>query len=234
MILAAGRGRRMGELTESVPKAALPLGDRPVLVCLLDLLWAAGIRNAEIVTGYLADELESVVLAAKPRVALRFHRQSRLDGTAAAALLCREACAGQPFLLCLADVLGSSDDYRTLLEVHRRAECQHVLGVNRVDDPWRGAAVYLDVDGAVRRIVEKPPRGTSTTVWNNSGVLVLSSPFFHYAERVPPSGRGERELPSAIGAMLEDGVEIRSSEISSWRHVGTPPELEAALDPDED
>ena len=61
-------------------------------------------------------------------------------------------------------------------------------------------------------------------------MFVFSPSFFDYAERVAPSARGELELPSAIDAMLGDGVGIKACEILSWRHVGTPKDLTAETD----
>ena len=44
------------------------------------------------------------------------------------------------------------------------------VGLNWVEDPWAGAAVYLDADNRIERIQEKPPKGTATTHWNNAGL----------------------------------------------------------------
>jgi len=51
-ILAAGRGSRMKNLTESIPKCLLHFRDQSLLSWQLNSLHASGIKNIAIVTGY--------------------------------------------------------------------------------------------------------------------------------------------------------------------------------------
>jgi dTDP-glucose pyrophosphorylase len=101
-----------------------------------------------------------------------------------------------------------------------------MLLLNEVDDPWRGAAVYVDERWQVTALIEKPPRGTSTTRWNNAGVFVLGPIAFEYAERLTPSPRGEYELPQAIGEMVSDRRDVRALPLRGfWSDLGTPQDL---------
>ena len=59
VILAAGRGSRMGELTRELPKPLIPLNGRPMLLHILDRMAAAGIETVLLITGYLADQIEA-------------------------------------------------------------------------------------------------------------------------------------------------------------------------------
>jgi len=116
-----------------------------------------------------------------------------------------------------------------LLDDFARHACDALLTVNRVADPWRGAAVYLDAGGTVTRVVEKPPRGSSTTPWNNAGIFVFTPLIFSYAERLPPSARGEYELPQAIAAMIADGRAVHACPVRGfWSDLGTPEDLATA------
>src|SRR5438045_673554 len=54
VILAAGRGSRMGPLTDATPKCLLPLGGRPLLEWQVAALRGAGIDTVGIVRGYNA------------------------------------------------------------------------------------------------------------------------------------------------------------------------------------
>ncbi|UCG69322.1 MAG: phosphocholine cytidylyltransferase family protein [Thermoplasmata archaeon] len=55
IILAAGRGRRLGDLTKSLPKCLLRIGDRTVIEIQIELLNQYGIEDITVVTGYKAD-----------------------------------------------------------------------------------------------------------------------------------------------------------------------------------
>ncbi len=102
-----------------------------------------------------------------------------------------------------------------------------VIGVKKVDDPWQGAAVYEE-QGLVRRIIEKPVKGTSTTHWNSAGVYAFRPILFHLLQGLKPSPRNEYELTSAIEQMVESNLEVRISPIEGpWRDVGRPEDLAA-------
>jgi bifunctional UDP-N-acetylglucosamine pyrophosphorylase/glucosamine-1-phosphate N-acetyltransferase len=105
-----------------------------------------------------------------------------------------------------------------------------VIGVKEVDDPWRGAAVYEE-DGRIRRIIEKPPIGASTTHWNSAGLFALRPVAFEYLERLEPSSRNEYELTSIFEMMLTANLDLRISVVDGrWRDVGYPEDLAAAND----
>ncbi len=102
-----------------------------------------------------------------------------------------------------------------------------MLAVKAVDDPWQGAAVYVD-RGRITQIIEKPPQGTSKTPWNSAGFYCFRPEIFKYLAALKPSIRNEYELTSAIDAMLADGLLLRISPIEGdWRDVGRPEDLAA-------
>ena len=58
VILAAGDGDRMGELTRDRPKVLLPINEgEPLILSPIRALAASSIRNIAIVVGYLANEV---------------------------------------------------------------------------------------------------------------------------------------------------------------------------------
>lgn len=66
VILAAGRGSRMRELTREHPKCLLRLAGRPLLFWQLDALRAAGVRRILVVRGYLREQLDPTALGLAP------------------------------------------------------------------------------------------------------------------------------------------------------------------------
>ena len=58
VILAAGKGTRMGPLTESKPKVMLPIANKPLLEHIIVYLKAVGIREFLIVIGYGKDRIK--------------------------------------------------------------------------------------------------------------------------------------------------------------------------------
>jgi dTDP-glucose pyrophosphorylase len=230
VILAAGRGTRMGALTEHVPKPLLLLKGRPIIEHILAGLCTAGVVEAIVITGYRGDQIEAH-LGDGRRYGLRltYRRQERPEGTANALRLSADVAAHAPFVLSWGDIVIDPSNYAALTAEFARHPCDALLMVNEIDDPWRGAAVYVDADLRVTQLIEKPPRGTSRTRWNNAGVFVFTPLIFTYAARLRPSSRGEYELPQAIAPMITDGRSVRACPLRGfWSDLGTPQDLAAA------
>jgi choline kinase len=58
IIVAAGRGRRLGKNTDEIPKCMVRVGGRPILHWQLRAFAAAGIRDVTIVRGYRGDSID--------------------------------------------------------------------------------------------------------------------------------------------------------------------------------
>jgi dTDP-glucose pyrophosphorylase len=228
VVLAAGRGTRLGDLTADTPKPLLMVGGRPILVRILDGLIRAGIEDVAIVTGYLGDRIEAEIgSGAASGLSVTYLRQEQFDGTARAIALARECLGDERFVFAWGDILVRPENYRAVVRRSRLADA--VLAVNEVDDPWAGAAVYVDDGLRVTRIVEKPPPRTSATRWNNAGFGVLGPEIWPLIDQLAPSARGEYELPEAVAALIESGVNVAACPVEGpWFDVGTPEQLEAA------
>jgi NDP-sugar pyrophosphorylase family protein len=226
VILAAGKGSRMGSITQETPKPMLPIHGKPMLEHILEHLTAAGIERFFIVVGYHGELIEKHFR--DRRACIEFWRQEPVNGTGAAARLARGFASDQPFLLTYGDILCDACEYARCSEtLQQYPSAAAVLAVKAVPDPWQGAAVY-ETDGRVRRIVEKPAKGSSTTHWNSAGFYAFRPLVFDYLDRIAPSPRHEYELTSALDMMLEDGLELRISEVlGEWRDVGRPEDLQA-------
>ncbi len=236
VLLAAGRGTRLGAITATYPKPLLDVGGRPIVGHILAGLARAGVHEAVIVTGHHAELLEADLGdGAEYGVRLAYRRQEALDGTARALALARGFCGGSRFFFGWGDILVRPDNYRRVLRASARAD--HVIAVNEVDDPARGAAIYVagprflarGATSRVVRIVEKPPPGTSGTRWNNAGFGVLGPGVWPAIEGLALSERGEYELPRAIAALVESGAHVRAVPVvGPWFDIGTPDDLERA------
>src|SRR5579884_3179881 len=141
VILAAGRGTRMGEMTREMPKPMLPVQGKPLVEHIVERLAAADIGRFLVVVGYHHELIEEHFR--KSRFTIEFRRQEPVNGTGSAALLAKDFIAGNPFLLTYGDILVEPDEYRRCISVlEENRNCTAAVAVKRVDDPWQGAAVY--------------------------------------------------------------------------------------------
>ena len=233
VLLAAGRGKRLGAFTERTPKPMLEVAGQPLIAHIVEALATNEVRDIAIVTGYLGSQIEDwcIRMMRKNRdVRLATFYQAELNGTAGAMLLGREFVANEgAFIFGWGDILMDAENYARFIQAARAQSYDLMLSVNRVRDPWRGAAVYVDGNMRVEQLIEKPVRGTSTTNWNNAGLFAATPLIFEYLAKLKPSARGELELPEAMAMMIADRCVVRAVDIRGfWSDVGTPEDLESA------
>lgn len=219
LVLAAGRGKRMKPLTESVPKALLLFEGQPIIDHVLASL--EGVADEVIVvTGYLAEHIENY-LGNK----CAFVRQPEPLGTAHA-LLCAKPVVRGEFILTAGDSLFPREHIRDLIRRHRRHKADATLSLKIL--PPEGIARSCEVtwDGLwVEDIVEKP------SVWDVRGDVAASSLYilnpkvFDFARRVMPSMRSELELTDTFRLMIEDGCRVAGLMCDDWIHVTEPRDL---------
>jgi dTDP-glucose pyrophosphorylase len=224
VILAAGRGARMRPLTCARPKALIPVAGRPLLEHVIAGLVSQGVHDFLVVIGYLGDQIESHFGTGEALgCSITYRLQPEATGSGHAALLAEDFAAGEPFLLSFADILTGARNYHRLLEKSRTASADAIIGINWMEDPYAGAAVYVEGDRVVR-LVEKPPRGAAATNWNNAGVMVLTPIIFDALRRIPRSPRGEYELPQAVARLVEAGRDVLAVPFEGLRSDVADPE----------
>lgn len=211
----------------------LEVAGAPLLEHIVDALAANQVREIAIVTGYLASYIDDWRVRhgrEHPELHLTTLNQAELNGTAGAMLLAKDFVADEAaFIFGWGDILMDVENYARFIHAARAQSYDLMLSINRVRDPWRGGAVYVDTEMRVEKLVEKPAAGTSSTNWNNAGLFAATPRIFDYLARPKPSARGELELPEAIAMMIEDRCEVRAVDVRGfWSDIGTPQDLESA------
>lgn len=208
VILAAGKGTRLRPLTLETPKPMLLLNGKPMLDYVLQGFKSADVTDVILVTGYLAENIESHYKdGAAMGMSISYRRQEQQLGTGHAVALVRDFTADSEFMLCWSDIMCGAENYSALREFHDKGNFDATITLNEVDDPWEGAAVYMD-GGMVRDIIEKPPRGESATNWNNRGIFVLGPVIYEELEKLKADKRGEYNVPDAVQNLILRGMRV--------------------------
>ncbi len=230
VILAAGKGTRMKEITKEIPKPMVLIKGKPMLEHIVGTIRDAGITEFGVVVGYKQSVVQDYFGdGSSMGVSITYIEQEVQNGTGAALHLAKEFASGEPFFFTFGDVVTPGENYRGMLDYFHANACDALLGLNTVDDPYRGAAVYIDEDRNIVRMVEKPPQGTSTTNLNNAGLMVLGGDVFNFTARLKLSPRGEYELTDIFGMIREEGRRLKGYVLSGyWKDVGTPQDLDIA------
>jgi 2-aminoethylphosphonate-pyruvate transaminase len=114
IILAAGRGRRLGVLGEEIPKGFINIGGRTLIERSIDELREAGVQRVRIVTGHLSHCYENLATRIGGAIELAHNPAYATTGSLSSLL-----CAGpidEPYLLVESDLLYESRAPRLLMQ----------------------------------------------------------------------------------------------------------------------
>src|SRR5215510_11798567 len=116
VILAAGKGTRMRELTQELPKPMLKVQGKPILEHIIDGIKKAGISEFCLITGYRADVIENYFgSGSRLGIQISYARQKVQDGTGKAPELAKSFVGSADFLLTYGDILVKPATYAQML-----------------------------------------------------------------------------------------------------------------------
>jgi MurNAc alpha-1-phosphate uridylyltransferase len=145
MLLAAGRGERLRPLTDTVPKALVEAGGKPLIVWHLERLARAGIRDAVINISHLGERIvERLGDGARFGLRLHYSRERERLETAGGIANALELLGRAPFLLVNADVYCECD-FARLMNIQLGERLAHLVLVP--NPPHRSKGDFSLADG---------------------------------------------------------------------------------------
>lgn len=158
VVLAAGYGKRLGEIAEHTPKPMVRLAGRPLIEHTLRWLAASGVREVAINLHHLGEVIERHVGDGSAfGVSVRYSHEERLLGTAGALKPLVEFLGEAPFLVVHGDNLFDFD-LRKLIAAHADTAAIATLAVYSPErQPHTGSAdglVEMDRSGRILRFVD--------------------------------------------------------------------------------
>jgi dTDP-glucose pyrophosphorylase len=228
VLLAAGRGTRMRELTQELPKPMLPVRGKPVLQHIIEGLRDAGLTDFLIIVGWHAEVVRDFFAdGSKLGVRVEYATQLVQDGTGKVVDLGRGFAGNDPFILSYGDILIGPENYPRICAALTGAEA--VVSVKRNEDVRQGGAVFVNDRFELIDLREKPKPGEPTSPWYNAGVYAFRSSIFEHIAKLERSPRGEYELTDAIRNLALAGNKVQAVELKgNWADVRDP-EILAAL-----
>jgi len=226
VILAAGKGTRMGELTANLPKPMVQVEGKPVLEHIVEgLRDEAGIKDFFIITGWCGNVIRDYFgQGDRWKVSVSYGEQVVQDGTGKAPELAKEWIGNEKFLLMYGDILlRPATDFKRLVEAFRE---DGVIALKKVSDEElsKGGAVILNGDGFMIDLIEKAPVGQiPPNAFYNAGIYLLTPRIFDYTARLEKSPRGEYEFTDALKASMKAGDRLRGVTLrQEWADVRDP------------
>ncbi len=222
VLLAAGRGTRMRELTSSLPKPMIEVRGKPILRHIIEGLREAGVGQFLLVVGYRAEVVKDYFGDGTDfGAAISYATQVVQDGTGRVVELARDFVSDDPFVLHYGDILIDAANYRQLVDLPAGVEA--ILTVKANEDCSRGGAVFVDGEMRVTDVREKVQAGERSSLWYNAGVYSLRPSIFEWTAKLQPSPRGEFELTDAIRDLAQSSKKVQALELEgAWADVRDP------------
>ena len=222
VILAAGRGTRMRELTNELPKPMIAVRGKPILLHIVEGLRGAGVTAFLIVIGYRADVVQAFFGdGSRFGVEISYAMQTVQDGTGKVVELGRAFVGTNAFILSYGDILVDPLNYRRFVRLD--ADTEAIVSVKRDEDVSKGGAVFVNANFELIDLREKPKPGELTSPWYNAGVYAFRPSIFEYIAGLQRSSRGEFELTDAIRDLARSGKKVRALELTGdWADVRDP------------
>jgi glucose-1-phosphate cytidylyltransferase len=172
-ILCGGRGTRLQEHAQSIPKPLVEIGGQPILWHVMQIYLAQGFRHFVLLAGYKAELIEAFAQRTPwPEGASVNTMHTGLETPTGGRLRkAAEAIDGERFCATYADGVANID-LRTLLAEHDRHHPSATMTVVRPELQF--GVAELGGDGVVRGFVEKP----RSERWVNGGFFCFEPSVF--------------------------------------------------------
>lgn len=222
VLLAAGRGTRMRDLTNDLPKPMIAVRGKPILQHIIEGLRGAVVKQFLIIVGYRAEVVRQTFGdGAELGVEIDYVTQMTQDGTGRVVELARDFAGSDPFVLSYGDIIIESSNYSRLTTLDDGTEA--IVTVKHSEDVSQGGAVFVNESFELIDLREKPKPGEPSSPWYNAGVYSFRPSIFDFTARLERSPRGEFELTDAIRELARSGKKVQALELTGdWADVRDP------------
>lgn len=220
VIMAGGFGKRLGELTKSVPKPMVKVQDKPLAEHLIMRALNAGYSHVIFVLHYMSDQIRAH-FGDGTRYGAKFDYVIEPEplGTAGGLRLLRDRIPTDQFVVVNSDIL-SDFDLGELLDFHVNQGASMTVSsrMHVIQNPFG----VLEVDGGiVQGVIEKPTYETIVA----AGAYVMDTQVI---DLISP---GKCDMPELVSACVENKKKVMEFRIhEAWLDVGRPSDLSAADD----
>jgi len=181
VIIAGGKGIRLGNLTKKIPKPMLKIGDKTILEHQIDLLKRYKIIEIIVCAGYLSEVIEEFITNSNRSTNIRYSIESKPLGTAGC-IKELEATLNEDFLVLYGDImLDMNIDY--LISYHFSKKSVATLVAHPNDHPYDSDLLEVDSNNKIVNFLNKPHKN-EVFYRNlvNAGIYVLSNTVFNYIQ----------------------------------------------------
>jgi NDP-mannose synthase len=223
VILAGGKGSRLGPYTTVLPKPLLPVGDRAILDVVVHQLRGFGFTDLTLAVGYLAHLVRAVMGdGSRYGVTIDYHEEEEPLGTVGP--LATVDGLDDTFLVMNGDVLTSLD-YSKLVDIHRKSGNVLTIASHRRTVHTEYGVLHLDGESGDSQPVAGFEEKPAIPYVVSMGVYVLEPRTLDFIEE------GQYlDLPDLVLKLLDAGEPVGSYLYEGyWLDIGRHEDYEQAI-----
>jgi len=232
LVLAAGRGSRLGQQTAESNKCMLQLFGKPLVQYSLENAVQAGVSEIVMVVGYHAENIINGFGIDFEGTRIQYVIQDDPRGLVHAIETAGPAIGGEDFMLFLADEILWRPKHADMVANFEQQELFGICGVVQEPNPDEIRKTYAliqdEATQRIHRLIEKPRRPPSNV--RGTGNCIFRREILDYVALTPINqSRGEKELPDLIQCAIDDGEDVRSFDIGdAYVNINTPNDIQIA------
>lgn len=221
VVLCAGYGTRLGQLTQEIPKPMLPVNGKPLLEYLLIHLEKHGFRQVAINLHFMPERIRGHFgTGANLGLKITYFHELALLGTAGALRNMAGWLSGEKdFLVQYGDVV-TDQDFTSLLAFHREKQSELTFLLHQ--RAKSNSVVRLDSKGRITGFLERPSEEMRKTLdgsWVNSGISICDRDVLGWIPETAPS-----DIPRDLAVPRVESNRIYGYPLSAFRCAIDSPE----------
>jgi NDP-sugar pyrophosphorylase family protein len=223
VILAGGRGLNMRPYTFEMPKGLFPVGGKPILEHIVELLRTHDVRDVVFSLGHLGDKIRDHFGDGKKfGLHISYVQEEKEAGTGGALKLAEKHITSDTFLALHGDILIDLN-LSDLIAFHKEQDVIATIALASVVDPSSFGEVILH-GSKITQFREKPKKGRQTSQLVSCGLYVLEREIFDYLP-----DEGFFHLEDIFSQLARERRLAGFSFEGQWVDIGTPASYEKAI-----
>lgn len=222
VILCGGRGKRLGAVTENIPKPMVMIGNRPFLDILIEYVSSFGFRRFILCVGHKKEAIEGYFQHRNGDAAIVYseEREDKLLGTAGAVKNAEESIGSKTFLVMNGDSFAPINLAR-FFEFHELRGGNASIALTKAPGREDAGSVRLSEKDEIIGFDEK--ESPKREAYMNTGVYFFNKPIF---DHITPGVSSSLEY-DLFPALINSGIYgyVTGADLLD---IGTPERLEKA------
>jgi UDP-N-acetylglucosamine diphosphorylase / glucose-1-phosphate thymidylyltransferase / UDP-N-acetylgalactosamine diphosphorylase / glucosamine-1-phosphate N-acetyltransferase / galactosamine-1-phosphate N-acetyltransferase len=209
VIPAAGSGKRLGYLSNLLPKTLFPIYNRPIFHHLIDTMESIEIEDIYVIVNIHKEYIKKYYKSIKSDLRTRIHFivQKELNGLANAILLTEKYIKNQPFMVILGDECIITDSLKPMIDsFFKTGSIVTEMAIREEDSEILRQTCSLNIreDNKILEILEKPEEPPYTI--RGCGIYIFRPEIFEFIRSTPIHPiRKEKDITTVINNVAKTG-----------------------------